>query len=367
MKLKLAILSAIFCIIVFSSQLHAQAADGVCQDSVYGGCVFIFYQSGNNDVYMAYGDIGDGNPNDQDQYDSTWVKNIPTGISVADDGISTTVFDLDTATPKLMLGAKVKNTDNKTVVQTQVLQTVANGGSTWNSQAVLIDSNRKFGVQNVPEIYGNDKVYGSFMKNGKLKTKKFKASGQWVDAGLNTDLSNASGEILAQSLFLGLPGSLVAAVLKSSSNKGIKFRVVDPPDPNDPWNYKKNWNVNKNRGVSLVTYPGTPSSIVAYTNSSNSGLVRYSNFNHDGALYPGEWSDSVTIGVSLEGYPVLTAYNDSIILLAYTNGSNIYLLRGLQISDTPPDYEWSLLRQINTVAKYLSIVQYDATNLNLTP
>ena len=178
MKLQLAILAAIFCV-VFSSQLHAQAADGVCQDSVYGGCVFIFYQSGNNDVYMAYGDIGDGNPDDQDQYDSTWVIDIPTGISLADDGISTTVFDLDTATPKLMLGAKVKDSNNKTVVQTQVLQTVANDGSTWNSQAVLIDSNRKFGVQNVQNQYNyTEKIYGSYIKNGKLKTSRY-VSGQW--------------------------------------------------------------------------------------------------------------------------------------------------------------------------------------------
>jgi len=365
MKLQLAILSAIFCM-VFSSQLHAQTADGVCQDSVYGGCVFIFYHSGDNLLFMAYGDIGDGNPNDQDQYDNTWVIDIPASIIVADDGLSTTVFDLDTATPKLMLGAKVKDSNNKTVVQTQVLESLGNW-ATWNSQAVLIDSNRKFGLQNVLVKNVDDKLYGSFIKNGKLKTSKY-VSGQWNQkSGLNTDLSNSSGEILALSPWLGLSDTLSAAVLKSSSNKGIKFRLVDPPGDGGSWDYKKNWNLNKNRGVSMVGYPETYYLILAYTHGSNSGLVRYSNFVHDGSLHPEEWSDSVTIAASVEGYPVLTAYNDSIILLAYTDGSNIYLLRGLQISETPPDYTWDLLRTLNTEAKFLAIVQYDATTLNLTP
>ena len=141
-------------------------------------------------------------------------------------------------------------------------------------------------------------------------------------SGLNTDLSNSSGEILAQAPLLGIPGTLFAAVLKSSSNKGIKFRLVDQSG-HGSWNYKKNWNVNKNRGVSMVGYPETNYLILAYTHGSNSGLVRYSNMAHDGELYPEEWSDSVTIAVSVEGYPVLTAYNDSIILLAYTDVSKI--------------------------------------------
>jgi len=119
----------------------------------------------------------------------------------------------------------------------------------------------------------------------------------------------------------------------------------------------------------LVTYPEEPFAIVAYTNGSNWGSVRYSNFTHDGGLYIEDWSEEVALGYPIEGYPVLTAYNDRIILLAYTFGTDILLLRGLLTSDTPPNYEWSLLRKITTpkLAKYLSIVQYDATNLSPTP
>ena len=332
--------------VTFAGQAHAQTYPRC----LYTTCVYIFYQSGTG-IFLSYGDI------DNDYYD--WQENVNAHIKVTNDGIDTAVFT-ENDRSFLMLGAKM---GSPTVVQTQVMTTLGDFGNNvqWNEEQALspFSGNRPFGLK----TRGDGLLMASVMDDNKhLYTYQYECplGGEchWKSLLDPIQVTNSRGQMLAQLTYTDPSNYFLAGVLKKSSEKGVKFRLVTGGTM-DP--YKKNWSIKTGRGASMAYFLGENEWVgISYTNNSGKAIVRTaSHLAADSNL----WRSSTTVANSVEGYPVMTEYKDKFVLLALTDGTNIYLYKG----ELNGSYEFdaTLLKTLtpNTPPEYLSVAVYDYTEL----